>query len=59
MAEQWRVVATHPRTGEELVNTNAVNELTGRVLLKAAQSFDPDARLEHRLTGETAWEASR
>lgn len=54
--DEWRVVATHPRTKEQVVNTNAVNEFTGRVLLKAARSFDADARLEHRrVPSEPAW----
>ena len=53
-ADEWRVVAVHPRSGELLMNEQR-GEVAVRALLKAAQTFDPGARLEHRRTGATDW----
>lgn len=52
--DEWRVVAVHPRSGELLMNEQR-GEGAARVLLKAARTFDPDARMEHRRSGATSW----
>ncbi len=55
-ADEWRVVATKPRNGGEVINGNARSEREARALLKVALTFDSDARLEHRRFGATGWE---